>query len=239
MMMTSCSFLDSKEQEVTFHIPQLPEELNGLEITGYRVIVATTGTRTEFIYNTSDFKATAPVSGVTSVLAYPKVSWTTLKPSGLVLSDNLKAHNYLSWEDGFAAECTAQALASGYTLIDIDFKAFRQKLISASDGNPWILNPQKIIYALKSGNISSTYIKKSDCHTLDLPFEAGDGIWYRNTPGAIKSYLQSSEHLYELDIVEGENILINPATDTEISIYSDALTWICIYGSSKGLSGYW
>ena len=139
----------------------------------------------------------------------------------------------------FIAECTAQVLAAGYTLLDVDFESLNPKLISASEGNPWQLNQQKILYALKFGIINSNYIKKSACHILDLPFEDGNGIWYRNTPGTIKSYLQSAGIIQTLDIVDGENTFVNPATGISISIYSDALTWICIYGSNKGLSGYW
>ena len=39
LFLASCSFFDSKSAEVTFHIPDLPKEIQQLEVTSYRVVV--------------------------------------------------------------------------------------------------------------------------------------------------------------------------------------------------------
>ena len=68
---------------------------------------------------------------------------------------------------------------------------------------------------------------------------SGTGTWYSGTPGCIQQFEQSGGYINDLMITEGENIFINPATGKSITIYTDRLTWICISGSTGGLSGYW
>jgi hypothetical protein len=178
------------------------------------------------------------VSGITAVLAYPIGNWGKLKPAGFIVHGNLKAHNYLTWNDGFAAECTSYALNSGYGSENFNFTLFQQKLIEKSDGNPWILNRDIITYALSYGIFNMNYIRKTESHTLNLPLP-GIGTWYSSTPGCIQRFEQTEGYINDLVITEGENIFINPATGDGITIYADRLTWICISGSTGGLSGYW
>ena len=238
LFLASCSLFDSRNAEVTFHIPDLPAEMRQLEVTGCRVVVSSVDKHKEFTAKGKSFKASVPVSGITVVLAYPAGTWGELKPAGFIVHGNLKAHNCLTWADGFAAECTSYALASGYGSENFNFSLFQQKLIEKSDGNPWILNRDKIIYALSYGIFNMNYIKKSESHTLSLPM-SGTGTWYSGTPGCIQQFEQSGGYINDLMITEGENIFINPATEKSITIYADRLTWICISGSTGGLSGYW
>lgn len=234
----SCSLFDSKETEVTFHIPELPAQMQQLNVTGWRVEVTTVDDRKEFTTQNNTFKTSVPVSGITTVLAYPMGSWGTLKPAGFIVHGNLKAHNHLTWEDGFSSECTSLALAAGAGSENFNFTLFQQKLLEKSDGNPWILNRDKAVYGLSYGIFSMNYIKKSESHTLNLPL-SGNGTWYAGTPCCIKEYEHHDGYLWNLDIYEGENIFINPAAGQEITIYADRLTWICISGTTGGLSGYW
>lgn len=238
LFLASCSMFDSRNAEVTFHIPDLPEEMRLLEVAGYRMVVTSVDKHKEFTAKGKSFKASVPVSGITAVLAYPVGTWGELKPAGFIVHGNLKAHNCLTWDDGFAAECTGLALASGYGSENFNFTLFQQKLIEKSDGNPWILNRDKIIYALSYGIFNMNYIKKSESHTLSLPLP-GTGTWYSGTPGCIQQFEQSGGYINNLVITEGENVFINPATGEGITIYADRLTWICISGSTGGLSGYW
>ncbi|MBO7430138.1 MAG: hypothetical protein J6U56_03895 [Spirochaetia bacterium] len=238
LFLASCSMLDSKSAEVTFHIPELPEEMQQLEVSGYRVVVTTVNKHNEFTTKGKSFKTSVPVSGITSVLAYPMGSWGTLKPAGFIVHGNLKSHNYMTWDDGFAAECTAFSLASGAGSENFNFTLFKQKLLEKSDGNPWILNRDKIIYALSFGIFNMNYIKKAESHTLNLPFP-GTGTWYSGTPGCIQKFEQAGGYINELSITEGENVFVNPTTGEGITIYADRLTWICISGTTGGLSGYW
>ncbi len=39
LFLTSCSMLDSRSTEVAFHIPELPAEMQQLEVSGWRVVV--------------------------------------------------------------------------------------------------------------------------------------------------------------------------------------------------------
>ena len=238
IFLASCSMLDSKSAEVTFHIPSLPEVLQQLEVSGWRVVVTTRDDRSEFTVHKDTFKASVPVSGITAVLAYPMGSWGTLKPAGFIVHGNLKSHNYMTWDDGFATECTAFSLASGAGSENFNFTLFQQKLLEKSDGNPWILNRDKIIYALSFGIFNMNYIKNAEIHTLNLPLP-GTGTWYSGTPGCIQKFEQSGGYINELSITEGENVFINPSTGEGIIIYADRLTWICISGTTGGLSGYW
>lgn len=238
LFIASCSFFDSKSAEVTFHIPDLPEEMKQLAVTNWHVVVTTVDDRKEFTTKKDTFKASVPVSGITAVLAYPAGTWGELKPAGFIVHGNLKAHNCLTWDDGFAAECTGSALASGYGSENFNFTLFQKKLVEKSDGNPWTLNRDIIIYALSYGIFNMNYIKKSESHTLSLPM-SGTGTWYSGTPGCIQQFEQSGGYINDLMITEGENIFINPATGKSITIYADRLTWICISGSTGGLSGYW
>ena len=237
-LLVSCSLFDSKSAEVTFRIPELPVEMQQLDVTGWRVVVISKDDRSEFTSRNSTFKAAVPVSGITAVLAYPVGSWGALKPAGFIVHGNLKAHNYLTWDDGFAAECTGFALAAGAGSANFNFTLFQQKLLEKSDGNPWILNRDRIVYALSYGIFNMNYIKKAESHTLSLPL-SGTGTWYSGTPGCIQKFEQSGGCINELVITEGENIFINPATGEGITIYADRLTWICISGTTGGLSGYW
>ncbi|MBO7094074.1 MAG: hypothetical protein J6W33_04125, partial [Spirochaetia bacterium] len=115
---------------------------------------------------------------------------------------------------------------------------FKQKLLEKSEGNPWILNRDKAVYALSFDIFNMNYIKKSDSHVLSLPLP-GTGTWYSGTPGCIQKFEQSEGCINELAITEGENVFVNPVTGEGITIYADRLTWICISGTTGGLSGYW
>ena len=236
---TSCSLFDSKNTEVTFHIPDLPEEMQQLEVSGYQVVVTSVDKHKELTAKGQSFKVSVPVSGITSILAYPVGTWGKLKPAGFIVHGNLKAHNCLTWDDGFAAECTGYALNSGYESENFNFTLFQQKLIEKTDGNPWILNRDIIIYALSYGIFNMNYIKKAESHTLSIPVQGPDGTWCSGTPGCIQHFDQAGGYINNLVITEGENIFINPATEEEITIYADRLTWICISGSTGGLSGSW
>lgn len=238
LFLASCSLSDGKSTEVTFHIPDLPEEMQQIEVTSWRVEVATVDDRKEFTTQKNTFKTSVPVSGITAVLAYPIGTWGKLKPAGFIVHGNLKAHNYLAWNDGFATECTSYALNSGYGSENFNFTLFQQKLIEKSDGNPWIFNRDIITYALSYGIFNMNYIKKAESHTLNLPLP-GTGTWYSGTPGCIQRFEQTGGYINDLVITEGENIFINPATGDGITIYADRLTWICISDSTGGLSGYW
>ena len=238
LLIASCSFLDSKSTDVTFHIPELPKEMQQLEVSGYRVVVTTVDKRREFTANRNSFKASVPVSDITAVLAYPVGSWGELKPAGFIVHGNLKAHNYLAWDNGFAAECTSLSLASGYGSENFNFSMFQQKLIEKSEGNPWILERDKVVYALSYGIFNMNYIKKAESHSLSLPLP-GTGTWYSGTPGCIQQFEQAGGYINNLVITEGENVFVNPATGEGITIFADQLTWICISGITGGLSGYW
>ena len=237
-LLASCNLFDSKTAEVTFHIPELPEEMKTLDVNSWRIVVTTVDSRKEFTTQKNTFKTSVPVSGITAVSAYPAGTWGEMKPAGFIVHGNLKAHNHLNWDDGFASECTSYALTSGAGSENFNFTLFQQKLLEKSDGNPWILSRDKIIYALSYGIFNMNYIKKSECHTLNLP-SPGNDTWYSGTPGCIKTYGQHDGYLWNLDIYEGENIFINPATGQGITIYADRLTWICISGVTGGLSGSW
>ena len=237
-MLFSCSLFDSKSAEVTFHIPELPEQMQQLKVTGWRVVVTSVDKRKEFTIRKHEFKASVPVSGITAVTAYPVGGWGELKPVGFIVHGNLKAHNYMTWDDGFAAECTAFSLAAGAGSENFNFTLFQEKLMEKSEGNPWCLNRDKVIYALSYGIFNMNYIKKAESHILCLPLP-GTGIWYSGTPGCIQQFEQAGGYINDLVIMEGENIFINPATGEGITIYADRLTWICISGTTGGLSGYW
>ncbi|MBR4158937.1 MAG: hypothetical protein IKT97_02625 [Spirochaetia bacterium] len=238
LFLAGCSLFESKSAEVTFHIPELPEQMRQLEVTGWRVVVTSVDDRKEFTTPKSTFKTSVPVSGITAVTAYPVGRWRELKPAGFIVHGNLKAHNYLTWDNGFAAECTAFSLAAGTGSANFNFTLFQQKLMEKSDGNPWCLNRDRIIYALSYGIFNMNYIKKAESHTLSLPLP-GTGTWYSGTPGCIQQFEQSGGYINNLVITEGENVFINPATGEGITIYADRLTWICISGTTGGLSGSW
>jgi len=238
LFLTACSMFDSRSTEVTFHIPELPEEMQVLEVTSWRVVVTSVDDRKEFTAHGDTFKASVPVSGITAVLAYPKGAWGELKPAGFIVHGNMKAHNYMTWDDGFAAECTAFSLAAGAGSENFNFTLFQQKLMEKSEGNPWILNRDRIIYALSYGIFNMNYIKKAESHSLSLPLP-GTGTWCSGTPGCIQQFEQCNGYINNLVITEGENIFINLATGESITIYADRLTWICISGTTGGLSGTW
>ena len=238
-LLASCNLFDSKSAEVTFHIPDMPAEMQQLEVTGYRVVVTSVDKHKEFTAKGKSFKASVPVSGITAVIAYPKGTWGELKPAGFIVHGNLKSHNYMTWDDGFAAECTGLSLASGYGSENFNFTLFQEKLVEKSEGNPWILNRDKVVYALSYGIFNMNYIKKSESHTLSIPVPGPDCTWYAGTSGCIKKYEQRDGYIQNLDITEGENVFVNPETGEEITIYADRLTWICISGSTGGLSGTW
>ena len=238
ILLASCSMFDSKSTEVTFHIPPMTEEMQQLEVTSWRVVVTSVDNRKEFSTHDDTFKASVPVSGITAVLAYPKGTWGELKPAGFIVHGNLKAHNYMTWDDGFGAECTAFSLATGAGSESFNFTLFQQKLMEKSEGNPWILNRDKIIYALSYGIFNMNYIKKAESHVLSLPLP-GTGTWYSSTPGCIQQFEQYNGYINDLVITEGENVFINPITGEGITIYADRLTWICISGITGGLSGFW
>ncbi len=239
LLLASCNMLGSKSAEVTFHIPDLPDEMQQLEVSGYRVVLTTVDKHKEFITEEKSFKASVPVSGITAVTAYPRGTWGELKPAGFIVHGNLKSHNYLTWDDGFAAECTALSLTSGYGSENFNFTLFQEKLVEKSEGNPWTLNRDKIAYALSYGIFNMNYIKKSESHTLSIPVPGPACTWYAGTPGCIKKYAQKDGCIQNLDITEGENVFVNPETGEGITIYADRLTWICISGSTGGLSGSW
>lgn len=236
--LAACSMFNSKSAEVTFHIPPMPEEMRQLEVTGWKVVVTSVDDHREFTAYGNFFKASVPVSGITAVLAYPVGRWGELKPAGFIVHGNLKAHNYMTWDEGFAAECTAFSLAAGAGSENFNFTLFQEKLMEKSEGNPWCLNRDRIIYALSYGIFNMNYIKKSESHVLSLPLP-GTGTWYCGTPGCIQKFEQSDGCINNLIITEGENIFINPATGEGITIYADRLTWICISGTTGGLSGTW
>ena len=238
LFLNACSMFESKSAEVTFHIPELPEQMQQLEVTGWRVVVTSVDNRKEFTTTKNTFKASVPVSGITAVLAYPVGKWGTLKPAGFIVHGNLKVHNYMAWDDGFAAECTAYSLTAGAGSENFNFTLFQEKLMEKSEGNPWCLNRDRVIYALSYGIFNMNYIKKAESHTLSLPLP-GTGTWYSGTPGCIKQFEQHDGYINDLVITEGENIFINPTTGEGITIYADRLTWICISGTTGGLSGYW
>ena len=237
-LLAACSMFDNKSAEVTFHIPELPEQMQQLEVTGWRVSVTSVDNRKEFTTRKHEFKASVPVSGITAVTAYPVGGWGTLKPAGFIVHGNLKAHNYMTWDYGFAAECTAYSLTAGAGSENFNFTLFQEKLMEKSEGNPWCLNRDRVIYTLSYGIFNMNYIKKAESHTLSLPLP-GTGTWYSGTPGCIKQFVQHDGYINDLVITEGENIFINPATGEGITIYADRLTWICISGTAGGLSGYW
>ena len=236
--LAACSMFISKSAEVTFHIPPMPEEMQQLEVTGWKVVVTSVDDHEEFTAHGDSFKASVPVSGITAVLAYPVGNWGTLKPAGFIVHGNLSAHNYMTWDEGFAAECTAFSLAAGAGSENFNFTLFQEKLMEKSEGNPWCLNRDRIIYALSYGIFNMNYIKKAESHTLSLPLP-GTGTWYSCTPGCIQQFEQSGGYINNLVITEGENIFINPKTGEGITIYADRLTWICRSGTTGGLSGTW
>ncbi len=238
-LLASCNLFDSKSAEVTFHIPPMPEEMQQLEVTGWRVVVTSVDDHREFTACGNFFKASVPVSGITAVLAYPVGRWGELKPAGFIVHGNLSAHNCMTWDEGFAAECTAFFLAAGAGSEDFNFTLFQEKLMEKTEGNPWCLNRDRIIYALSYGIFNMNYIKKSESHTLSIPVPGSDCTWYAGTPGYIKEYEQRDGCIQNLDITEGENVFVNPDTGEGIAIYADRLTWICISGSTGGLSGTW
>ena len=238
VLLISCSMSGSKSTEVTFHIPDMPEEMQCLEISYYKVTVTTVDSREIFTARDQNFKASVPVSGITAVTAAPVGTWGTLKPAGFIVHGNLKAHNSLSWDNGFAAECTELSLITGSSSSNFNFTMFQNKLLEKSEGNPWTLNQDKVVYGLRFDKFNSNSIRNASSHTLCLPLP-GEGTWYAGTPGCIKKYEQHDGYIWDLDITEGENIFINPAAGTGISIYADQLTWVCISGTTGGLSGYW
>ena len=238
LLLAACSMFDSRSTEVAFHIPELPEEMQTLEVKSWRVVVTSVDDRKEFTAHGNAFKASVPVSGITAVLAYPEGIWGELKPAGFIVHGNLKAHNYMTWDEGFAAECTAFSLAAGAGSENFNFTLFQQKLMEKSEGNPWILNRDRIIYALSYGIFNMNYIKKAENHTLSLPLP-GTGTWYSGIPGCIQQFEQSNGLINDLVITEGENIFVNPETGEGITVYADRMTWICISGTTGGLSGTW
>ena len=238
LFLTACSMFESKSAEVTFYIPELPEDMQQLEIKGWQVVVTSLDKRKEFTLHGNSFKAVVPVSGITAVTAYPVGGWGNLKPAGFIVHGNLKANNHMTWDNGFAAECIAYSLATGAGSENFNFTLFQKKLLEKSEGNPWILNRDRIIYALSYGIFNMNYIKKAERHTLSLPLP-GTGTWCSGTPGCIQQFEQSGGYINNLVITEGENIFINPATGEGITIYADRLTWICISGTTGGLSGSW
>ena len=238
ILLAACSLFDSKSAELTFHIPELPEEMRQLEVTSWKVVVTSVDDHKEFTAHGDSFKASVPVSGITAVLAYPMGDWGTLKPAGFIVHGNLKAHNYMTWDNGFAAECTAFSLAAGAGSENFNFTLFQEKLMEKSEGNPWCLNRDRVIYALSYGIFNMNYIKKAESHALSLPLP-GTGTWCSGTPGCIQQFEQSDGYINNLMITEGENVFVNPATGEGITIYANRLTWICISGTTGGLSGSW
>ena len=238
LFLNACSMFESKSTEVTFHIPELPEQMQQLEVTGWRVMVTSLDKRKEFTTTKNIFKASVPVSGITAVTAYPVGGWGNLKPAGFIVHGNLKAHNYMTWNDGFAAECTAYSLSAGAGTENFNFTLFQEKLMEKSEGNPWILNRDRVIYALTYGIFNMNYIKKAESHTLSLPLP-GTGTWCSGTPGCIQQFEQLGGYINNLVITEGENVFVNPATGEGITVFADRLTWICISGTTGGLSGSW
>ena len=74
-LLVSCSLFDSKSKEVTFHIPELPEEIKRKEMTGWRIEVTSMDDRKEFTTRQDMFKVSVPVAVATVRYWYVPICW--------------------------------------------------------------------------------------------------------------------------------------------------------------------
>ena len=61
LLLASCNMLGSKSAEVTFHIPDLPDEMQQLEVSGYRVVLTSVDEHKEFTTEGNSFRSSVPV----------------------------------------------------------------------------------------------------------------------------------------------------------------------------------
>ena len=230
---SSCSLFSDKEEEVSFIIPEIPEDFPPVSIKKYKITV--TNSSHSFFYLPPDrksFRLTLPVSELTTVLAYPVLENTLLKPAGFIVSGNLSGINRMSWEEGFGAEALSLAASGSYTE-NLNISLYKKKLLETSGGNPWCLDRDKAVYGLRYGIFNGSYIKKRSTYNLALPGENEN--WYRDYPGHTESCGSA-----DMKIMDGENVFINREGTVSLWIFADNLSWIAVYSDVRGgLSGNW
>lgn len=239
--LTSCTMSDNNMAELKLDIPSLPEQFQTIRIESYRVAVTSCGRQKTFNVSgdTLSVKIKIPSDEISAVTVYPECGYMELKPAGVIaVSPGNK--NQLSWNDGFAAETVSVLLKAGCHLDGFNFQLFREKLMSESDSDPWLLDRENIIYAMRYNIFSSTYIKKLETHPIELNFPEFSGKWCRNTPGNPEYYEKTGSILEIPYITTGENIFFNSEKNIAISIFADAFGWVAISSDSTvGLSGNW
>lgn len=233
IIFSSCSILEEKNREVTFVIPELPETFPPVPIVRYKITV--TNHTHEYFYLPPDkksFDLSVPVAGVTSVLAYPVIKSSLLKPAGFIVSSNLDRTNHLTWEKGFAAEAVSLACSGGYTE-NLNTDLFGERIKENSGENPWALDRNKVVYALQYGIFNGNYLKKRAVRSL--PLLGPEEKWHSDYPG--RELVYSSE---SLPVMDGENLFIDSGGTASLWIFSDNVGWTAVYSDVRGgLSGNW
>lgn len=109
------------------------------------------------------------------VTAYPLVEdCLELYPAGGIYPQDLEGENLaLNWEDGYAAYIISRIIDNGIDAGNFNTGRFEKTLLQESEGNPWALEDDDIVYSLSFGIFNSNFIRLKKAHDIQIPLPEG------------------------------------------------------------------
>lgn len=142
------------EYEITVVFPEIPAHLKNIS-TDIRFLVEYPGLEEKSVSRES-FAPESKIIITTSLKVLPIVAYAIdtdrqsyLYPAGGIYPSSYKDGELnLTWEDGFAAQVLYKAVINNIDLSFFNVGRFKKTLLEKSEGNPWVLDENEILYNL-------------------------------------------------------------------------------------------
>ncbi|MDX9801110.1 MAG: hypothetical protein RBT69_07230, partial [Spirochaetia bacterium] len=173
------SGIDKYELEAV--LPELPPHLRGTAEPGYGICFrldypGISPLEGSLFYRPGDYAVIYSDLPVLPVVASAyTISGIPLYPAGGIYPEDFcKGKLLTGWEDGLAASIVSSLIKNGISLENFNIGRFERVLLEKSDGNPWLLSEDEIVYGLSFGIFNSNFIKKKEVHNLSLAVSGDD-----------------------------------------------------------------
>lgn len=168
VLFSGCSDFSNQvaEYEIAAVFPEIPTHLKNIN-NNIRFLVEYPGLKQQGVLEKSFAPGSKIVIG-TSLKVLPIVAYAIdtdkqsyLYPVGGIYPSGYKDGELtLTWEDGFAAQILYKAAINSIDLSFFNVGRFKKTLLEKSEGNPWILDEDKILYNLFFEIFNANYIEE-------------------------------------------------------------------------------
>lgn len=208
------------EYEIVAVFPEIPTHLKNIN-TDIKFLVEYPGLKQKGVLG-EKFAPGSKIAITTSLKVLPIVAYAIdndrqnyLYPAGGIYPSGYRDGELtLTWEDGFAAQVLYKAVVNSIDLSFFNVGRFKKTLLEKSEGNPWVLDENRILYNLFFEIFNANYIReKAETHiSFSLPeaacLDSSECRWVLSNPLDMRIFKE-----------EEGLVTISPLVKRNISIY--------------------